>query len=189
MLRCHPALLLHLCENVFRSLARFAGIDGGNDLVYGVEVITLLLPLFNEPVEFLLVGRLPDSDTRRCIVDEHGAAVAHGDVLRPHAEHGGDGSGHTHDVDVDVAMILDELVDGQPLIDITARRGDSNVDLLVGVCVKKALDILGACSIGARPPVVALSYGAANHHTVFHVLVFFDAKVSTAIAKIKYVNY
>ena len=101
----------------------------------------------------------------------------HINMLGSHAENCSDGSSHAEDMDVDMFMILDKLIDGQAFINITTRRGDGNVHLLVRVSVKVGLDILGTCTVGARPPVVAGSDGTAYHHSVFHALIFFDAKI------------
>ena len=105
-----------------------------------------------------------------------------------HAQDSGDGSGHAHDVDVDMSMVLDKLIDGQALINITTRRGDGNVHLLVWMSVKVGLDILGTCTVGARPPIVASADGTAYHHSVFHALIFFDAKIIWQLPTKKYVN-
>ena len=105
-----------------------------------------------------------------------------------HAQDCSDGSGHTHNVDVDMSMVLDKLIDGQALINITTRRGDGDIHLLVRVSVKVGLDILGTCTVGARPPVVAGSDGTAYHHSVFHALIFFDAKIIWQLPTEKYVN-
>ena len=61
--------------------------------------------------------------------------------------------------------------------------------LFILMGVKVCLDVLGTGTVGSGPPVVAGSDGTANHHSVFHLLTFFVAKVIWQLPKSKYANY